>query len=51
MVRFYALAVTAAAPFGAGMTSHVPSGFFALLVVAQGGNWVPYIVLGKSVVY
>jgi hypothetical protein len=37
--------------FWAGMTCHVPSGFFVFLVVVQGGNWVPSIVLGKSVVY
>jgi hypothetical protein len=37
--------------FGAGMTCHVPSGFFGFLVVVQGGNWVPSIVLGKSVIY
>jgi hypothetical protein len=37
--------------FWAGMTCHVPSGFFVFLVFVQGGNWVPSIVLGKSVVY
>lgn len=45
MVRLYALAVTAAAPFGVLMTCHVPSGFFVFPVVVQGGNCVPFMVL------
>ncbi|KAI0269650.1 hypothetical protein BGY98DRAFT_937730 [Russula aff. rugulosa BPL654] len=38
--------VVNAAPFGAGMTCHVPSGFFVFPVVVRGGNSVSFIVLG-----